>query len=103
MSIVMLEAGEEWGLSDFERGFLSMSLTFGVYLGCFVWGYVADAYGRIKTFWITGISSFLSISLLCTAFNIEMLCIFYFLTGFALIGDFVVAGTMLNEFLPNGK
>lgn len=101
LSFVSTCAGDEWGLSNFQRASVTGAVFSGELIGGLFWGPVADKYGRKKAFLMAS-------SLICSfgflsgvASNYESLLIFRAIVGFG-VGGLTVPFDLLAEFLPSG-
>ena len=83
------------------------SILFCVFLigwGCaFLWGPIADRFGRVRALIFAILCYSLFTFLGCIAQNIWQLGVFRFLAGFGVGGEFVGAAVFVAEELPSGR
>ena len=83
------------------------SILFSVFLvgwGCaFLWGPIADRFGRIRALMLAILCYSAFTFLGCIAQNIWQLGLFRFLAGFGVGGEFVGAAVFVAEELPGGR
>jgi MFS family permease len=83
------------------------SILFSVFLvgwGCaFLWGPIADRFGRVRALMLAILCYSLFTFLGCMAQNIWQLGLFRFLAGFGVGGEFVGAAVFVAEELPGGR
>lgn len=104
VAITMNELGSQWDLSDLNRSFIGLSLTFGLFLGAVIWSVLCDHYGRVFTFKKTLLISLAGT--LIIAFwieNLAMICSAFFLLGFGAGGDLVITAWIFLENCPPSK
>ena len=99
LSIILPVIKSSWNLSSLLAGVLTLSLSIGMMLGCWFWGWVADKYGR-KRAWIAS-ATFILVFAFASAFslNYHWLWISLFLVGFGVAAVFEVY-VMTMEFFP---
>ena len=82
-------------------------LLFALFLagwGCaFLWGPVADKYGRVRTLMITILWYSLFTFLCCVATQVWQLAIFRFLAGIGIGGEWAMGGTFVAEEWPEDR
>ena len=95
--------GEEWGLTNSQKGLLGTAIFVGMLLGAWVWGRFSDLFGRkigfISTVGIDSVFGFLS------AFSpsFPWLVVLRMLTGFGVGGTLPVDYSIFAEYLPTKK
>jgi MFS family permease len=100
VSVVINEAGAEWGLSTIELSLYAMSQSVGVFLGSYFWGYMSDKYGRMFSFKKTLILCGVAGCIASFSYDFPMLCVLAFIVGIGIGGDISVDGTVFIEFCP---
>jgi MFS family permease len=72
--------------------------------GCaFLWGPVADKYGRVRTLMLTILWYSLFTFLCCVSTKVWQLGLFRFLAGIGIGGEWAMGGTFIAEELPEDK
>jgi len=92
--------GQEWGLSDAQKGLLGTAIFLGMLAGAWVWGWLSDHIGRKTGFISTvAIDSFFG---LLSAFSPSFLWLIILraLTGFGVGGTLPVDYSIFAEYLP---
>jgi putative MFS transporter len=103
LNFVLLVQADEWGLDEASKG-LYVSIIFVSFLvGPYFWTYIADRYGRMKSFKTEIYVVFLGAVGMTFSYNIGMFMAFVSLMGFALSGDQALGGTIFKEFIPASK
>ena len=103
MSVIMQDAGDHWGLNQFERSFFSISFNLGLYVGSYLYGFLGDKLGRVRVFKKTVLVAFLGGVLVTASVDIYMLNVMCFLTGIGVGGEISLGGTVFCEFIPPSK
>lgn len=99
LSFVLPNFVKEWGLSLTEQATVTCMGFCGWLAGSVVWGVLADAFGRRKTY-VAVLASLVGVGLLqLSIVNFPLLLLMRFLMGFA-IGGVFTAYALLAEFLP---
>jgi AAHS family 4-hydroxybenzoate transporter-like MFS transporter len=91
---------DDWGIPKYQLGPVMMAGLFGVAMGCFVAGPLADRYGRR---WVIIIAMLqVGVWSVASAFShdIYTLATFRFLTGIGLGASMPNAATLVSEFAP---
>ena len=82
-------------------------LLFAIFLvgwGCaFLWGPVADKYGRVRTLMLTILWYSLFTFLCCLSSRVWHLAVFRFLAGIGIGGEWAMGGTFVAEEWPEGR
>jgi len=95
--------GEEWGLSNQQKGLLSTAIFLGMLAGAWTWGWLSDHIGR-KTGFISTVaidSGFGFLSALAPSF--PLLVLLRAATGFGVGGTLPVDYSIFAEYLPAKK
>lgn len=95
--------GEEWGLTNTQKGLLGTAIFLGMLAGAWVWGWLSDHIGRKAGFISTVAidSGFGLLSALAPSF--PLLVILRALTGFGVGGTLPVDYSIFAEYLPAKK
>jgi len=91
---------KDWGISLAQAGLLSTATIFGAAMGAYIWGPIADKYGR-KYVLSACVAFFGVFTFLCGfAENLTQLMILRFICGLGLGGEWVIGGSMVTEYFP---
>ncbi len=103
ISFALPSIGQEWNLSNAQKGLLSTAVFLGMLVGAYVWGRLSDKMGRkvgfISTVAISAVFGMLS----AFAPSFSWLVILRVLTGFGVGGMLPVDYSIFAEYLPNEK
>lgn len=99
LSFLSVEATKEWELEEFWEDTVAAAVFMGEITGCFIFGLLADTYGRRPAFLLGTV--FVSVFGLATAVagSLRQLLVLRFLVGFG-IGGFIVPFDLLAETCP---
>ncbi len=100
VSGVIADIGNDWGLSIYEKGWLTSSGLLGMIIGAALSGAMSDRFGRRSVILYTLL--IYSIGSLICGLSTEywMLIVFRFVTGFGLGGELPAASTLVSELSP---
>lgn len=103
IAFVLPIAGQEWKLSNAQKGLLGTIIFIGMLFGAFFWGRLSDKIGR-KTGFVATVAIF-SVFGLASAFspNFVWLMVLRGLTGFGVGGMLPVDYSIFAEYLPASK
>lgn len=98
LAIPLLVKG--WGISLASAGLISTATIFGAALSGYLWGPLADKYGRKKTLilclaWFGFFTAFCGL-----ATNYVQLAVLRFIAGIGLGGEWVIGAALITEFFP---
>lgn len=102
MTFVVAKLNQSWSLSAEETGLLLSSGLFGMLVGAFLSGPLADRFGRKCIFQATMLA-FTLFSVACAyvpAGNVYLLALLRFLVGLGLGGETPVNNAIMGEFVP---
>lgn len=103
ISFALPALGQEWGLSNTQKGLLGTAIFLGMLAGALVWGRLSDVLGRkigfISTVAIDSVFGLLS----AFAPTFGWLVALRTLTGFGVGGTLPVDYSIFAEYLPNEK
>ncbi|MEN1967914.1 MFS transporter [Lentibacillus sp. N15] len=88
------------GLNSAEAGFISTITLVGTVIGGYIFGVLADMYGRVKIFSLTILIFSVFTGLCALAPNIFWLDAFRFLAGLGIGGEFGIGMTLVSEAWP---
>ena len=103
MGIIMSSAGDDWNLTELEKGVLGACFMFGMFVGCYFWGYFADRRGRMFAFRKTVIIGGLATLALTFSVNYYMMCVLTILVGAGVGGEICMGGVVFQEYCPPSK
>ena len=103
LSIVMNEIHDEWHTSYSETSVVAIATMFGQFMGAYVWGVMADRYGRMSAF--KKCMFLVSAGCLGSAFvnNVWLLSLCFLVAGFGVGGSVTVDGTVFLEYISIDK
>jgi MFS family permease len=100
ISFILYVQTDVWGLNPANIGMCLSIVFFAVALGSYFWSYIADRYGRMKSFKTQiFVLSFGAVGV-TFSYNIVMLVPFAFVMGFAIGGELALGGIVYKEFIP---
>lgn len=103
LSFVMTAVIGEFGLSLEQGGMIATITLIGAVLGGYVFGIMADYWGRVKMFSVTIILFSIFTGLTAIASSYTELNIYRFLAGLGLGGEFGIGMTLVTETWPKEK
>ena len=103
IGIIMSSAGDEWNLSEVEKGIIGSCFMVGMLIGSYTWGVLADKRGRMFAFKNTIICAGIATLVLTFSVNFYMLCIMVVVLGAGVGGEICVGGVVFQEFCPPSK
>mmetsp|Transcript_9544 Transcript_9544/g.14216 ORF Transcript_9544/g.14216 Transcript_9544/m.14216 type:complete len:428 (+) Transcript_9544:143-1426(+) len=103
IGIIMSSAGDEWNLSEVEKGIIGSCFMVGMLIGSYTWGVLADKRGRMFAFKNTIICAGIATLVLTFSVNFYMLCVMVVVLGAGVGGEICVGGVVFQEFCPPSK
>ncbi|RCK68684.1 MFS transporter [Desertihabitans brevis] len=100
ISFVLVALGEQWGLSDSEKGWVGSVGFVGMALGASLGGLLADRVGRRQVFALTLLVYGLATGASALSVGLGMLLALRFLVGLGLGAELPVASTLVSEYAP---
>lgn len=101
--VLLAVLGEAWNLSTVEGAFLVSSVFFGMFVGSYTLGPLADRIGRRRMF-LVNLSIYLVFALLAAASpNVWFLIACRFVAGMGAGAEAALINTYLGEFIPRHK
>lgn len=100
LSFVMTAIMSEFGLGLAEGGMIATITLAGAVLGGYVFGLLADYWGRVRVFSLTIIIFSVFTGLTALAGSLTELSIYRFLAGLGLGGEFGIGMTLVAETWP---
>jgi MFS family permease len=100
LSVVLPSIKSQWNISSFLAGVLTISISAGMIVGSWFWGWVCDKYGRKRGF--IGSATFIVVFAFASAFspNYYWLWISLFFVGFGIATIFEVYVMTMELFPP---
>ena len=103
LSFVMTAIMSEFGLTMAQGGMVATYTLIGAVMGGYIFGIMADYYGRVKIFALTIITFSIFTGLCAISTSIEQLNIYRFLAGLGIGGEFGIGMTLVAETWPPEK
>ncbi|MGA2989768.1 MAG: MFS transporter, partial [Candidatus Korobacteraceae bacterium] len=91
---------KEFAMTAATKGWVTSSTMWGMTVGSFIWGWIADRRGRRIAFTLTVLMFSIFSGLTAVSFSVGMLLVIRFLTGVGLGGAIPVDAAILAEFAP---
>lgn len=88
------------GLTPEEIGLIASFYVTGAVLGSLVFGYLTDRWGRKKLFFITLAIYLTGVILTAFSWNFWSFCVFRFLTGAGIGGEYSAINSAIDELIP---
>jgi MFS family permease len=88
------------GFTPAEIGLLASWYIVGAVLGALIFGWATDRFGRRKLFFVTLIIYLAGVVLTATAWNLWSFCLFRFLTGAGIGGEYSAINSAIDELIP---
>jgi len=88
------------GFTPAEIGLLASWYILGAVLGALVFGWATDRFGRRKLFFVTLTVYLAGVVLTATAWDLWSFCIFRFLTGAGIGGEYSAINSAIDELIP---
>ena len=102
-SITTKEAANLWGVSKFAMGQIGTSQLGGLFIGSFMWGWIANHYGRILVLRICLLICCMTFLIFTFAVDYYMLILVVFLQGIGFAGILSTAPPTYYECCPPKK
>ncbi|HET6871872.1 MAG TPA: MFS transporter [Sporolactobacillaceae bacterium] len=97
ISFVLVFITKEFHLSPVQGGNLTLATTFGMLVGSYLFGFIADLFGRMRTLAYTILLFSVATGLIFFAHNYSQLLILRFLVGMGVGGEFGIGMTAVTE------
>lgn len=97
LSFVLVYILKEFHLSPVEGGNLTLATTIGMLIGSYLFGFIADLFGRIRTMAFTILLFSLATALIYFATDYWQLLILRFLVGMGVGGEFGIGMAIVTE------
>ncbi|MFN3472247.1 MAG: MFS transporter, partial [Aquificaceae bacterium] len=101
VSAVLRPMAKSLDFSPWQSSMMVSGFLFGAILGSFIFGYLADRYGRKKLFLLTLLLYSGGTFLTGFAHSFEMALLFRVLSGAGLGGEFAAIQSAIDEFVPS--
>lgn len=95
-----LKADKHLHFEDWQVGLGSSCYLVGAVLGALAFGYATDRLGRRKIFFITLSCYFTGTALTAFSWNLPSYCVFLFITGCGVGGEYSSVNSTIQEFIP---
>lgn len=97
LSFVLIFIIKDFGLTTSQAGNLTLATTIGMWVGSYIFGYLADRYGRTKTLSGSIILYALGTGLIYFVDSYSVLLLLRFLIGLGIGGEFGIGMAMVTE------
>jgi benzoate transport len=97
LSFVLVYIIKEFHLSPVEGGNLTLATTIGMLIGSYLFGFIADLFGRIRTMAFTILLFSLATALIYFATDYWQLLLLRFLVGMGVGGEFGIGMAIVTE------
>jgi putative MFS transporter len=91
---------KEFAMSAATKGWVTSSTMWGMTVGSFIWGWIADKWGRRIAFTLTVLMFSIFSGMTAASLSVGILLLIRFLTGVGLGGAIPVDAAILAEFAP---
>jgi MFS family permease len=91
---------ETLGFTPAQIGLLASWYIIGVVLGALVFGWATDRFGRRKLFFLTLVVYFCGVICTGLSWNLWSFCLFRFLTGAGIGGEYSAINSAIDELIP---
>lgn len=88
------------GFSPAQIGLIASWYIIGAVLGSLVFGWATDRFGRRRLFFVTLVVYLVGVVLTATAWNLWSFCLFRFLTGAGIGGEYSAINSAIDELIP---
>ena len=96
----ILSSPRTLGFTPAEIGLLASWYIAGAVLGALIFGWATDRFGRRKLFFVTLIIYLTGVVLTAVAWNLWSFCLFRFLTGAGIGGEYSAINSAIDELIP---
>jgi MFS family permease len=96
----VLGSPQTLGFSPAEIGLVASWYIAGAVLGSLLFGWATDRFGRRKLFFVTLAVYLAGVVLTATAWNLWSFCLFRFLTGSGIGGEYSAINSAIDELIP---
>lgn len=100
LSYILVTAGKELGLTAAQSGLVILANNLGMLIGAFLFGRIADVWGRRPVFMTTLAVYSLGTGLTALAGSASDLALLRFFTGLGLGGELPVVASLISELSP---
>lgn len=103
LNFILYIQADEWGVDPSTKGMYVSIILVTFLLGPYFWSYIADRYGRMKSFKTEIYVVFVGAVGMTFSFNLGMLIGSAAIMGFGVAGEQALGGTVFKEFIPASK
>lgn len=98
IGVALVLIKQQWHPNSVELGLIGSTSLIAAFLGAFVFGRLADVYGRKKVYGLE--ASIMAAAALASAFspNVIWLIVFRFILGLGIGGDYPVSAVLMSEY-----
>jgi Arabinose efflux permease len=100
LSYILVAASHELGLTKGDEGLVILANNVGMLIGAFLFGWLADLWGRRRTFMLTLALYSVGVGLTAFASSASDLAAIRLFTGLGLGGELPVAASLVSELSP---
>jgi len=103
LSYILVAASHELGLTKGDEGLIILANNVGMLIGAFLFGWLADLWGRRRTFMLTLALYSVGMGLTAFASSASDLAAIRLFTGLGLGGELPVVASLVSELSPPGR
>lgn len=103
LSFIMPLIKQEWSLSASQIGLVGSITTVGMMIGAFLFGYLADRFGKKNIMMVTLLVFSISNLMLALTTDVNQFLLVRFITGIGLGGELPVASTIIADSFSGNK
>lgn len=103
LSFIMPLIKQEWQLTAGQIGLVGSITTVGMMIGAFLFGYLADRFGKKNIMMVTLLVFSISNLMLALTTNVNQFLLIRFITGIGLGGELPVASTIIADSFSGDK
>jgi putative MFS transporter len=103
LNFIFYVQADDWGLNESSKGLYESIIFISFLAGPYFWTYIADRYGRMKSFKNQIYVLFVGAAGMTFSFSLGMFIVFASLMCFAIAGELALGGPVYKEFIPASR